>query len=85
MRLAELTVIDVPNDADVLPILSNHLVAVRPTLILTGTSSERGESSGFVPYAIAEKIRASLVPDVVDMPFQAGCMEVVQALPRGRR
>lgn len=59
-----------------------------PDILLTGTRSETGEASGFLPYIIAEKLQMPIVPNIcalLSVNKIDGCAEVLQSLPRGQR
>ena len=59
-----------------------------PDILLTGTQSEKGESSGFLPYFIAENLKIPMVPNIcalLSVNKEEGVAEVMQSLPRGQR
>jgi electron transfer flavoprotein beta subunit len=88
MGLRQIQVLDVPQHTDVADTLLQHLQANRPDIILTGTRAENGESSGMLPYLLAEKLNIAMVAciaDIVSIDKQAGTAELLQALPRGQR
>src|SRR5262245_2387122 len=85
MGLATLTVLRQPPGADVLPALASHLGAIKPALVLTGLAAETGEGSGMLPYLLAEKLGAALLPAIAEAVLAGGGIAVLQALPRGRR
>ena len=85
MGIDSLTVLELPPDADPIPALVEHLQGVRPQLVLAGTTAEAGECSGLLPYALAEALDAALAADVAEIAFSGGLVELLQALPRGRR
>jgi len=59
---------------------------IRRVLFLTGVRAENGESSGMLPYLLAEQLGWPLVPRVADiLSINEGEAEVLLALPRGQR
>lgn len=84
MGLSEMAVLEVGEGADPLPALIGHLSLLRPALVLSGPVSERGESSGYLPYGIAKALGYAIVPNVVALAIGQD-VEVRQALPRGQR
>jgi electron transfer flavoprotein beta subunit len=85
MGIGSLTVLDLPPDADPIPALVEHLQSVRPQLVLAGTTAEAGECSGLLPYALAQALDAALAADAAEIAISGGHVELLQALPRGRR
>src|SRR5206468_5608897 len=65
MGIPEIGVLEVEEGADPLPALIEHLSMLRPALVLTGTVSERGESSGYLPYAVAKALDYAIIANVV--------------------
>ncbi|WP_347557464.1 electron transfer flavoprotein subunit beta/FixA family protein [Robbsia sp. KACC 23696] len=55
------------------------------TLILTGSRADLGLASGMVPYALASRLGASVVPDAVTLTVRGGDVAVRQFLPKGVR
>jgi electron transfer flavoprotein beta subunit len=56
--------------------------------LLTGTRSEIGESSGCLPYLLADKLNIPFIPNIcaiLAIDVAAGYAEVMQSLPRGQR
>jgi len=85
MGIDTLTVLDLPPAADPIPALVEHLKILRPQLVLAGTAAEAGESSGVLPYALATAIDAALAADIADIVLAGDRLDLLQALPRGRR
>lgn len=85
MGIDTLTVLDLPPAADPIPALVEHLKILRPQLVLAGTTAESGESSGVLPYAVAAAIGAALAADIADFVLAGDRLDLLQALPRGRR
>lgn len=86
MGLDELTLVEQPDGADVIPALANVLTMAPPQLVVTGGRAECGEGSGLVPYALAERLGWPLVNGVVQVEsIDNGVATLLQALPRGQR
>jgi N,N-dimethylglycine/sarcosine catabolism electron transfer flavoprotein subunit beta len=85
MGIESLTVLRQPAGADVLPALFEHLARLKPALILAGSAAEQGEGSGMLPYLLARRLGANLLPAIADIDLGEERIEILQALPRGRR
>ena len=85
MGIASLIVLDLPPAADPIPALIEYLKGVRPQLLLAGTAAEAGECSGLLPYALAQALDAALAADIADIALAGDRVDLLQALPRGRR
>ena len=85
MGVESLTVLDLPSDADPIPALVEYLTKLRPQLVLAGASAEAGECSGMVPYALAAALDAAIAADIADIALAGDRLDLLQALPRGRR
>jgi electron transfer flavoprotein beta subunit len=88
MGLGQIQIIDVPEYTDVTFTLLEHFSANKPDIILTGVQAEKGESSGMLPYLLAEQLNIPIVAsitEIVSIDKQAGHAGVLQALPRGQR
>ncbi|MFP8966286.1 electron transfer flavoprotein subunit beta [Pokkaliibacter sp. CJK22405] len=86
MGCDSLTAIELPEGADAVPALVSALRQSKSNLVLCGGRAEQGESSGMVPYLVAESLGWSVVPRVAAIESRAGNEVVVlQALPRGQR
>ncbi|WP_290702858.1 electron transfer flavoprotein subunit beta [Amphritea sp.] len=86
MGLNSVQVLELDPAADAVAPLGEYLQQFAPDIVLTGVRAEGGESSGMVPYQLAEKLGWPIVPRVADIiSVEAGVAEVLQALPRGQR
>jgi electron transfer flavoprotein beta subunit len=86
MGLSALTVLEQEENDDALPILAGFLQDNQASIVLTGVRSESGESSGMLPYLLAEKLGWPLLSRVADIVnIKDGEAEVLLALPRGQR
>jgi len=88
MGLAEIKLLAMPDDADAVLVIAEYLKAQKADIILTGVRAENGESSGMLPYLLAEQLGMAMVTSIAEILSidevnkQA---EVLQALPRGQR
>lgn len=86
MGLSSLTVLEQERHCDALPILVSFLQDKHIDVVLTGVRAEGGESSGMLPYLLAEQLGWPLVPRVAEiLSVKDGEAEVLLALPRGQR
>ena len=86
MGLSDVQVLDLGPSADAVPALVEYLQDHRPDIVLTGVRAESGESSGMVPYLLAEKLNWPVVARVADIvSVENGVAELLLALPRGQR
>ncbi|RBP84290.1 electron transfer flavoprotein subunit beta [Marinomonas rhizomae] len=86
MGLPSLTVLAQESNCDALPVLVSFLKDKPIDVVLTGVRAESGESSGMLPYLLAEQLGWSLVPRVADIiGVQGDEVELLLALPRGQR
>ncbi len=85
MGLESLTVLRQPPGADILAALMGHLRSLKLGVVLAGSASEQGESSGMLPYALARTLGLNLAPAIVSIAATADGIDALQALPRGRR
>lgn len=86
MGFDEMTLIEQPSGADVVPALAEALREVAPQLVLTGARAETGESSGLLPYLLAESLGWPIVTGLAAVErIENGVATVLQALPRGQR
>lgn len=83
--LPELGHLEVREGHDPLPALQAHLQLLAPDLVLAGGTAEAGEASGMLPYLLAEALGLAVVPGIVALSLQGSVMELLQALPGGRR
>ena len=86
MGLSSLTVIKQQAEEDTVVTLAQYLLKNPADLILCGIRAESGESSGLVPYLLAQKLAYPIVNNVADiLEIDEQSVEVLQALPRGQR
>lgn len=86
MGLDQIRILVQQEKTDVVPVLRDYLRVENPDIILTGVRAESGESSGMVPYLLAEQLGCPLVAGIADIvSVKDGVAEVLQALPRGQR
>ncbi|MDI5889550.1 electron transfer flavoprotein subunit beta [Halomonas rhizosphaerae] len=86
MGLETLTLLEQAEGADAIPALAEHLAAAPPQLVITGARAERGEGSGLLPYALAERLGWPLVNGLAAVErVENGVATLLQALPRGQR
>ena len=85
MGLESLTVLRQPPGADILPALADHLAGLNPAVILAGLAAEAGEGSGMLPYLLAQRLGAALLPAMAEASLAGEGIAGLQALPRGRR
>ncbi|WP_227816754.1 electron transfer flavoprotein subunit beta [Nitrogeniibacter aestuarii] len=86
MGIDSIEVLLQPDDADVVPALETRLRDMAPKLVLCGARGETGETSGLVPFLLAEHLGWSLVTSLAQIESIDGdSMTVLQALPRGQR
>ncbi|MDR5904584.1 electron transfer flavoprotein subunit beta [Franzmannia qiaohouensis] len=86
MGLDTLTLLEQAEGCDAIPALAEHLAAAPPQLVITGARAERGEGSGLLPYALAERLGWPLVNGLAAVEkVENGVATLLQALPRGQR
>lgn len=86
MGLGGLDLIKQAPNADVVPALAEALRDTPLQLVLTGTRAETGESSGLVPYLLAEALGWPVISGLAAVEsVDQGMATVLQALPRGKR
>lgn len=86
MGLSSMQVLNLDMQDDAVPALADYLQQLRPDIVLTGVRAESGESSGMVPYLLAEKLNWPVVARIADIvSVEDGVAEVMLALPRGQR
>ena len=84
--LDTLTLLEQAEGSDAIPVLAEHLAAAPPQLVITGARAERGEGSGLLPYALAERLGWPLVNGLAAVErVENGVATLLQALPRGQR
>lgn len=88
MGLSEIKLLEMPTQADAALVIAEHLKQQNPDVILTGVRAENGESSGMLPYLLAEQLGMAMVSsiaDILSIDKANKQAEVLQALPRGQR
>ena len=86
MGLKSIRVLQLDPAEDALAPLGEYLQQNSTDIVLTGVRAESGESSGMVPYQLAEKLGWPIVPRIADITaVKDGVADVLQALPRGQR
>jgi|GEM_PF-1833559 len=76
----------VAENHDPVDALIAHLKKTMPDVICTGLKSEKGFSSGMVPFLIAEKFGFPIITNVSDFEFlEDGRLSVISTMPRGMR
>ncbi|WP_339528193.1 electron transfer flavoprotein subunit beta [Pseudomonas mucidolens] len=86
MGLTQLYVLEQPEGADALPVLSDYLRGSDTQVVLTGSQAETGEGSGMLPYLLADQLGWPLIVGLAQVEsIDAGVAHVLQALPRGQR
>ncbi|WP_017345483.1 electron transfer flavoprotein subunit beta [Pantoea sp. A4] len=86
MGVKSLRVLSVGESADAVPTLVDYLQRKPPDIILTGKRAEQGESSGMLPFLLAEQLGIPLVMGIAEIVrVEGGEAQVLQALPRGQR
>ena len=84
--LPSMTLLEQEEGADAIPALCEYLAEQRPQLVLTGCRAERGEGSGLLPYALAERLGWPIINNLAEIErIENGVVTVLQALPRGQR
>jgi len=72
-------------EGDVLKPLADHLMRLRPAVVLAGSRTEWGETSGMLPYLIAQSLGSQMISDAASITLRGDTARVIQALPRGAR
>lgn len=86
MGIAALRVLSTASKCDAVAVLGHYLKQNCPDVILTGGRAERGESSGMLPFLLAEALAIPVVVGIAQIISLNGTdAEVLQALPRGQR
>ena len=86
MGLDAMTLLEQPEGSDAIASLAEQLAEASPQLVITGTRAERGEGSGLLPYALAERLGWPLISGLAAVEkVENGVVTLLQALPRGQR
>jgi electron transfer flavoprotein beta subunit len=86
MGLPSVTVLEQDGVVDASDSILNYLKQSKVDIVLAGVRAESGESSGMVPYLLAEKMGWPMVARVADITeIKDGQAVVLLALPRGQR
>lgn len=86
MSLAEsISLLEISEDADPVLALAAHFKQTQFDVILTGTRAELGESSGMLPYLLADTLGIPVINQVCEVSVNGHELSVTQALPRGAR
>jgi len=86
MGLSKLLVLAQQANEDVLSSLMDYVKAQQASMVLMGVRSEMGQSSGMLPYLLAEQLGWPLLPRVAEIQsIDDGVAQVLLALPRGQR
>jgi len=91
MGLSAIEVLDTKENADISHAITHYYTQSHiplPDIFLTGIQSEIGESSGLLPYLLAERLNIPLVPNIcalICINEKERYAEVMQSLPRGQR
>jgi electron transfer flavoprotein beta subunit len=88
MGLSEIHLLEMSENTDAVLVIAEYLKQQKIDIILTGVRAENGESSGMLPYLLAEQLGMAMVTSIaeilsIDEVNQQA--EVLQALPRGQR
>ncbi len=86
MGVKQMVVLKQHQDDDALPVFVDYIAKHGPQIVLTGQRSESGESSGMLPYLLAEKLAWPMVSGVAEIvSIHDGEAQLLLALPRGQR
>lgn len=86
MGLAQIQVLSQNPDDDALSTLTEHFKTNMPDIVLTGMRAESGESSGMLPFFLAQQLQCPIVMGIAEiLSVENGQAKVLQALPRGQR
>ncbi|MGO1296874.1 MAG: electron transfer flavoprotein subunit beta, partial [Vibrio sp.] len=86
MGLEQIRVLAQAPEEDAVSTLTAHFKMNTPDIILTGMRAEGGESSGMLPFLLAQQLRCPMVMGVAEiLSIDNGKAKVLQALPRGQR
>jgi len=86
MGLSQIRVLAQESNADAIDTLTEYFTDNMPDILLTGTRAENGESSGLLPFILAQRLQCPVVTGIAEIiKVEDGIAEVLQALPRGQR
>ncbi|PWI33559.1 electron transfer flavoprotein subunit beta [Vibrio albus] len=86
MGLPAIRVLGQPEEADAVVTLTQYFQDNMPDILLTGGRSESGESSGLLPFFLAQRLNCPIVMGIAEiLSIENGRAKVLQALPRGQR
>lgn len=85
MGIGPISLMNIGENDDPVATLSAHFKQTAFDVVLTGARAERGESSGMLPYLLAESLQIPVVNQVCAVEVKGNKLAVTQALPRGAR
>ncbi len=86
MGLSQIRVLAQDEQDDAISTLSSYFRNDMPDIVLTGMRSENGESSGTLPFFLAQVLDCPIVMGIAEiLSVENGTARVLQALPRGQR
>lgn len=85
MGVDRIDVLQLEAQADPSLALVDYLQREQPDLVLTGHCAESGESSGSLPYVVAQGLDYPIVASAMDVDLSDGNVKLLQALPKGQR
>ncbi|MFC3025043.1 electron transfer flavoprotein subunit beta [Vibrio zhugei] len=86
MGLEQIRVLAQAAEDDALSTLTAYFQHAMPDIILTGMRAEDGESSGMLPFFLAQQLHCPMVMGIAEiLSIEEGKAKVLQALPRGQR
>ncbi|MDW6004130.1 electron transfer flavoprotein subunit beta [Vibrio mangrovi] len=86
MGLSRIRVLAQEPQADAVDTLAQYFQEEMPDIVLTGTRAESGESSGLLPFFLAQRLQCPVVMGIAEIiSVENGQAKVLQALPRGQR
>ncbi|WMN89968.1 electron transfer flavoprotein subunit beta [Vibrio parahaemolyticus] len=86
MGLSQIRVLAQDEQDDAVNTLSSYFRDDMPDIVLTGIRAENGESSGTLPFFLAQALDCPIVMGVAEiLSVENGTARVLQALPRGQR
>jgi electron transfer flavoprotein beta subunit len=85
MGLGRVDHVVLPEQFDVVPALTEWLAEAKVDVILAGTRTEQGASTGLVPYLVAHALRLPVAADASDFRANGGSLCVAQSAPAGER